>query len=94
MNRLWGHDPFGYHIVNILLHAASAWLVAGILRRWSVPGAVVAAVIFALHPVHVESVAWMTELKNTLSGVLYLLAAVGVPALRRHARPALLRGGA
>jgi hypothetical protein len=74
MNRFWGHDTFGYHIVNILLHAGSAWIVAGILRRWSVPGAVVAAVIFALHPVHVESVAWITELKNTLSGVFYLIA--------------------
>lgn len=75
MNRLWGHDTFGYHIVNILLHASSAWLVVVILRRLSVKGAVVAGVVFALHPVHVESVAWMSELKNTLSGVFYLAAA-------------------
>jgi tetratricopeptide (TPR) repeat protein len=74
MHQLWGADTTGYHLVNIVLHAISAWLVAIILRRLEVPGAVLAAVIFALHPVHVESVAWMSELKNTLSGVLYLTA--------------------
>lgn len=76
MHRLWGDHTTGYHIVNIALHACSAFLFAVLLRRLSVPGAWFAAFVFALHPVHVESVAWMTELKNTLSTPIYLLAAL------------------
>jgi Flp pilus assembly protein TadD len=75
MHRALGENTTGYHLVNITLHATSAWFVALILLRLGVPGAQLAAVVFALHPVHVESVAWITELKNTLSGVFYLTAA-------------------
>lgn len=74
-HRLWGANTLGYHIVNIVLHAVSASLLLLIMRRIRAPGAVLAAFVFALHPIHVESVAWMTELKNTLSGALYLSAA-------------------
>jgi len=72
--QLWGNQPFPYHLVNVLLHISNASLLWLILRHLKIRAAWVAAVLFALHPVHVESVAWITELKNLLSCFFYLLA--------------------
>ena len=82
-HRLWGDAPLGYHLVNILLHASAAAMVALLLYRLAVPGAYLAAAIFALHPVQVESVAWISEIKNTLSAVFYLGAALAWMRYRR-----------
>jgi len=72
--KLCGDSITGYHIVNLLLHIGCVVLVLRIVRFLRIPGAELAATIFALHPVNVETVAWIAERKNTLSGVFALAA--------------------
>jgi protein O-mannosyl-transferase len=73
---LWGNAVLGYHLMNLLEHALAAFLLVAILRRLNLPGAWLAAFLFALHPVQVETVAWISEQKNTLSTVFYLASAL------------------
>ena len=91
-HRLWGDSVLGYHLANAALHAAAAWLLvahpAPALRSRA---PVLAGLLFALHPVCVESVAWISEQKNTLSAVFYLGRRACLPALRRDAPQERLR---
>jgi len=73
---LWGDAPFWYHVTNVVLHIASAFLIWRLLHLLGVKWAWTGGLLFAVHPIMVESVAWITELKNTLSLPLLLMAAI------------------
>ncbi|MFH0944001.1 MAG: tetratricopeptide repeat protein [Planctomycetota bacterium] len=70
--QVCGKDPFSFHLVNVCLHLLNAVLFFRVLRALGVPGALVAAALFAVHPVTVESVAWISERKNVLSTLFFL----------------------
>jgi tetratricopeptide (TPR) repeat protein len=72
-HALWGSAPLPYHLVNVLMHGACAILLWQVLRSLQVPGAWLGAALWALHPVQVESVAWVVEMKNTESALFFLL---------------------
>ena len=87
-HKLWGLSPAGYHAVNIALHLINCLLLWRLLVRLRVPGAALIAAVFAVHPVHVESVAWIIERKDVLSGVFYLTAVLVWTRFVESPRPA------
>lgn len=71
--RLWGMNPMGYHTTNVVLHLIESLLLWKILYRLKIPGSYLAAVLFLIHPLNVESVAWITQSKNTMAMLFFLI---------------------
>ena len=86
-HKLWGYAPAGYHVVNVLLHLANTLLLWRIARRLPLHGAWPLAALFAVHPLHVESVAWIIERKDLLSGLFYLTAFLAWLRFTEETRP-------
>ena len=74
--QLWEFEPRGYHVVNVLLHALSALVLWGVLRAMALPLPWLVALVFAIHPVNVESVAWISQRKNLLSMLFFIISAL------------------
>ncbi len=90
LHKLFGLTPWPYHALNVAWHIASALLLWRVLEQLRVRGAWVGAALWALHPVMVQSVAWITEMKNTQSAFFYMLAASLLLQSRRSKRPTSL----
>jgi protein O-mannosyl-transferase len=85
--RLWGLNPLPYHATNVVLHGINAMLLFALLRKLDVRGAWAAAALWAAHPVNVESVAWVTELKNVQSGLFFFLTLLCYRQFETKPRP-------